>query len=362
MAAKILGTTGKIKFDVTQEHRTGGNGATYVVENYRKAIEHPDFQQAIQMGNAFGYHGHPRRQVLENGKLTYKPVLFPHESEAVATHVCTYAAMEGNFCIHEQAFLDFAPQMNSPYTMWKGKTGGFSSRASTIGGYGGRFYPTKLARMAGFDYVYDRSYRYNGPEGVIASESVKPLELEYLIEDLHIGEKAAHFICNGGVCPDPKDLALEQALFSQVMEHEIALEDAHKIEVDGAFKRGLDENMENERVAFRSQIEEFQETFTENRENELIEAEKIAIECVRRMPRKPHLQEEFFKAIAPALIKNGTEQVAIESLFYELIKPFVGYTPSDFSESKEEYVNVGSQKEPRLVFSNPKDSFFNPNS
>lgn len=333
---------------MTQEHRTGGNGASYVVANYKKAIEHPAFQQAIEMGNALGYQGHPRRKILENGKLIYKPVLFPHEDEANPTHMCVHASMDGKYCTHEEVFFDLGKSPNVPFAMWNAKSGGFSSRASTIGGYGGQFFPTKLARMAGFDYVYDRSYRYNGPEGVIASESVKPLELEYLIDDLHISEKAAHFICNGGVCPNPKDLALEQALFSQVMEHEIALEDAHRIEVEGAFRRGFEENLENEKQAFRTEIEEFQETFKENRGKELIEAEKIAIECVRRMPRKPYLEEGFYESIAPALIKNGTDQIAIESALYEIIKPLTGYTPADFTEPKEEFVNVGAEESSQL--------------
>ena len=367
MDAKTLGTTGRIRFDVTQEHRLAGNGATYIVENYRKAIEHPEFQQAIKMGNAFGYHGHPRRKVLKDGKMIFEPILFPHESEAMPTHVCRFAEMDGKYCTHEQEFIDHE-KGKEIFGMWKGKTGGFSSRASTIGGYGGRFYPTKLAKMAGFDFVHDRSYRYNSFEGILATEStIHPMELEYLIDDLGVNEKAAHFICNGGVCPNPKDMALEQAIFMQVMEHEIALEESHRNEIDAArndgvklgFKNGFEENLDNERKAFRDEIEEFQETFKENRENDLIAAERIAIECVQRMPRKPHLPDGFYRTVAPSLIKNGTDQVSIESTFYEIVKPFTGYTPADFTEPEEEYVNA-SQPKRRSVFYNQKDSFLIP--
>lgn len=366
MKRKILGTTGRIKFDVTDEHRIAGNGASYVIDNYKKAIEHPEFQQAIEMGNAFGYRGHPRTKVMQNGKLEYKPVLFPHEDEAVPTHVCTYAAMEGKYCVHEQAFLDFGPQTNMPFAMWQAKAGGFSSRASTIGGYGGRFFPTKLNKMAGFDYVNDRSYRYNSHEGVVASESVGSIEpvfsLEYLVDDLKISAKTAQFICDGGSCPKPEEIALENAVYRQVMEHEIALEEVQLIAVNSAYRRGFEENLENEKRAFRDGIEEFQASFEENRNKSLVEAEKIAIECVRRMPRKPHLPEEFYKSISPSLIRNGTDQAAIESVFYEIISPFTGYNPTDFAEPKEEFVNVGSQKERGPVFYNRKDSFLNPQS
>lgn len=357
-------TTGKIKFDVTQEHRTGGNGASYVLKNYKNAIEHPDFQQAIEMGNAFGYRGHPRRKVLENGKLTYKHVLFPHETEAVPTHVCTYAAMEGKYCIHEQKFLTGHEEGRIVKSLWDGDTGGFSSRASTLPpGYGGRYFPTKLNRMAGMDFVHDRSYRYNSRAGVLATESaMHEMSLEYLKDDLGIADVAANFICNGGVCPKPGEIALEEAIFFQVMENEIALEDAHKIAVEGAFKRGFEENLDSERAEFRKQIDEFQEEFKENRKNELIEAEKIAIECVQRMPRKPHLDKAFYKAIAPALIINGTEETAIESTFYELIKPFTGYNHADFTPPKEEFVNVNIKPVIRPISSNPNDRYLNPHN
>ena len=350
-------TTGKIKFDVTQEHRTGGNGATYILKNYKNAIEHPDFQQAIEMGNAFGYRGHPRRKVLNNGKLTYEPVLFPHETEAVPTHVCTYAAMEGKYCIHEQKFLTGHEEGRIVKSLWDGNTGGFSSRASTIGGYGGRYFPTKLARMAGMDFVHDRSYRYNAKSGVIATESVMhELSVEYLVDELGVAKKPAHFICNGGTCPNPTDLALEQAVFQQVMdyeismmEHELALEDAHKIAVESAYRKGFEEKLENEKNAFRAEIEEFQETFGKKREEDLAEAESIAIEYVRKMSKKPYFEEGFYTAIAPSLIKNGTDRVAIESTFYDLIKPFTGYTPADFVESKDEFVNVSAENTPQPV-------------
>ena len=364
MARKTLGTTGKIRFDVTKEHRIAGNGATYVVKNYKNAIEHPEFQQAIEMGNALGYHGHPRRKVLKDGKITYEHVLFPHEDEAKPTHMCISASMDGNYCTHEQAFFDLSPKTNTPFSMWQAESGGFSSRASIVpgsGGYGGRFFPTKLARMGGMDYVHDRSYRYNGPQGVIASESVvKPLELEYLMDDLHIEKVAAHFICNGGTCPKPGEIALEEAMFLQRMEYELALEEVYKQEIEAAFKKGFEENLENEKKDFHNKIEEFQETFKEDKENELIAAEKIAIECVQRMPRKPKLDKEFFKIIAPALIKNGTDEAAIESVFYDIINPFTGYTKPDFIEPKEEFVNVGASQKERIVFHSPNDKYLTP--
>ena len=179
--------------------------------------------------------------------------------------------------------------------------------------------------------------------------------------DLGISKGAAHFVCNGGVCPDPKELALEQALFSQVMEHEIALEEAHRLEVEGAFQRGANENLENERLAFRMEVEERYETLETNRKNELLEAENIAIECVRRMPRKPLLQDDFYRDIAPSLIKNGTDKIAIESAFYGIFKHLTGYSPTDFVEPKPEYVNAHAPKEQRgPVFTDPGDIFFNP--
>ncbi len=355
-------TTGRIKFDVTQEHRIGGNGATYIIENYKKAVEHPKFQQAIKLGNAFGYRGHPTRKVLKDGKIVYQPVLFPTEKEAVPTHVCRYMAMDGKYCIHEQQFLTDHEEGRIVKSLWDGDTGGFSSRASTDGGYGGRFYPTKLAMMAGMDFVHDRSYRFNSREGVLATESVMhSLSIEYLKDELGINDKAAHFICNGGVCPNPKDLAFEQALFQQVMNNELALEevykqeiedafkrgelsleDAHKIAIESAFKQGYSENIDNERKAFNAANEEFIETFKDDHKRELIEAERIAVECINRMPRKPPLEDGFLKIIAPSLIKNGMDRVAIESVFHEIIGPFTGYNLADFKPPTEEFVDVGT--------------------
>lgn len=355
-------TTGRIRFDVTQEHRTGGNGATYVVKNYKKAIEHPAFQQAIKMGDALGYRGHPRRKMLINGEITYEPVLFPHEDEAVPTHVCVYAAMDGKYCIHEQKFLTGHEEGRIVKSLWDNDAGGFSSRASTIGGYGGRFFPTKLARMAGMDFVRDRSYRYNSKMGVIATESaMHELSIEYLMDELGVNDKAAHFICNGGMCPNPKDIASEQATFWQIMENELALEEVHKKEIHEAYRKGVEENLDNERAEFNSQVQQFQEEFKENQENELNSAIQIAIECLHRMPRKPHLPDEFFESIAPALIKNGTEQAAIESVFYKLINPFTGYTLADFIEPEQEFVYTEIDQEQRVPVSfDPEDSFLKP--
>ncbi len=358
MEPKVLGSTGRIRFDVTKEHRIGGNGASYVLKNYTNAVEDPLFQQSIEMGNAYGYHGHPRRQVLEGGKLVWKHVLFPHESEAIPATVCRYAAMDGKYCIHEEEFLDTS-KGNDVWGLWKGKTGGFSSRASTIGGYGGKFYPTKLARMAGFDFVHDRSYRYNSFEGIIATESAMPeLTVEYL-QEIGIDEKKAHFICNGGVCPNPKDIAIEQAIFWQVMENELALEEAHKREIREAYKRGFEENLDGEKANFRQEIEQFQNDFEKNRNSELEEAKQIAIECVKKMPRKPYLPDDFYKKIAPALIQNGTDQIAIESAFLNLIAPFTGYKPEDFEEPEEEFISVGATEEGQPgsapAFASPED-------
>lgn len=229
-------------FNIFEHGRTTHNNRPYLLAAVKRIIESPKVQEALKLGELYGYYGHGKRELAE--KLTpseIEVVMVKGKAvaiEQVPSNVTTELAVddEGNVT-HTQRILDTKTGLIVD-AMESSGAGGWSWAASGTA--------NNFAGFGGFDYVKRPSYISNEKRTKLMLESIGVESVEECIihnlKGVGLSQEESQLILESWE-EKPEDNASEQSLKLQCLMFESVIQDqeqSHK-EVVGELKAQIDD-------------------------------------------------------------------------------------------------------------------------
>ncbi|WP_270818335.1 hypothetical protein [Aeromonas sp. Y318-3] len=173
-------------FDLKNEGRAGGNRRRYIIHAVKAMFQSPVTQEALKLGEAYGYFGHTIREMtgkmrpreMEVVTIDGKPV----QIQVVPSNRTLAVDVDENGIVnHKQEILD-TPPGRIVQAMWNDKVGGWSWATS---GSNDPAFGARPRSFFGFDYVKQPNF--------------VPLDRQQAMMESATGERVIELLVSSGV-------------------------------------------------------------------------------------------------------------------------------------------------------------------